>query len=210
MAVRHTDSGAAADPYDTLAHLAVVLRRAGIPYAVGGSIALGFHAEPRATIDLDINVFLGRRDEIAGLVDLLEEAGYRPDEPRDRLLRRALEDSQFRVHFQNVRVDVFPATNSYYAEFPSRVRHFDDGAGGQYPVLGAEDIAVLKCVFNRPKDDADLANLCQHYPGLDFEFVKRKLAELLGTDDSRIANFEQIAAASKRIAGTEDGRVDQC
>ena len=48
------------------------------------------------------------------------------------------------------------------------------------------------------------------YPGLDFEFVKRKLAELLGADDSRIANFEHIAAASKRIAGTEGGRVDQC
>lgn len=131
MAARHTDSGAAADPYETLAHLAVVFRRAGIPYAVGGS-------------------------------------------------------------------------------FPSRVRHFDDGAGGQYPVLAAEDIAVLKCVFNRPKDDADLVNLCQHYTGLDFEFVKRKLAELLGADDSRIANFEHIAAASKRIAGTECGRVDQC
>ena len=204
MTGRRTDTGAAPDPYDTLAHLAAVLRRAGIPYAVGGSIALGFHAEPRATIDVDVNVFLGNRDEIAGLVDLLESAGYRPDEPRGRLMRRALEDSQFRVYFQNVRVDVFPATNSYYAEFPSRVRHFDDGTGGEYPVLGAEDIAVLKCVFNRPKDDADLVNLCEHCPGLDIEFVKRKLGELLGEDDSRIANFERIVA-SNRIAGTEDG-----
>lgn len=205
MTVQRIDTGATPDPYETLAHLAAVLRRAGIPYAVGGSIALGFHAEPRATIDVDINVFLSNRDEIAGLVDLLEDAGYRPDEPRGRLMRRALEDSQFRVHFQNVRVDVFPATNSYYAEFPTRVRRFDDGAGGHYPVLGAEDIAVLKCVFNRPKDDADLANLCEHYPELDFDFVTRKLGELLGEDDSRVANFERIVASS-RAEGTEDGR----
>lgn len=205
MADRDNDDGAAPDPYDTLTHLATVLRREGIPYAVGGSIALGFHAEPRATIDVDINVFLGERDEIAGLVDLLEQAGYRPDEPRERLMRRALEDSQFRLHFQNVRIDVFPATNSYYAEFPSRVRHFADGAGGQYPVLGAEDIAVLKCVFNRPKDDADLANLCDHCPGLDIEFVKHKLRELLGEDDPRITNFERIVATSNRFGGTEDG-----
>ncbi len=204
MAGRRTDAGVAPDPYDTLTHLATVLRRAGIPYAVGGSIALGFHAEPRATIDVDVNVFLGDQDEIAGLVDLLESAGYRPDEPRGRLMRRALEDSQFRVHFQNVRVDIFPATNSYYAEFPSRLQLFDDGAGGHYPVLGAEDIAVLKCVFNRPKDDADLVNLCEHCPGLDFEFVKRKLGELLGEDDSRIANFERIVT-SKHTSGTEDG-----
>ena len=67
---------------------------------------------------------------------------------------------------------------------------------------------MLKCVFNRPKDDADLVNLCEHCPELDVEFVKRKLAELLGADDSRIANFERIAAASKRIAGTRGGGVD--
>ena len=116
-----------------------------------------------------------------------------------------MEDSQFRVYFQNVRVDVFPATNSYYAEFPARIRRFDNGAGGYYPVLGAEDIAVLKCVFNRPKDDADLVNLCAHCPEMDVDFVKRKLGELLGEDDSRIASFERIVA-SNRVAGTEDGR----
>ena len=31
---------------------------AGIPHAVGGAIALGYYAEPRATIDVDINVFV--------------------------------------------------------------------------------------------------------------------------------------------------------
>lgn len=190
-------SAEAPDPYDTLARLAGIFRRAGIPYAVGGSIALGFYAEPRATIDVDVNVFLGKEAEIAGLVDLLEKAGYQPDEPRERLMKRALEDSQFRVHFQNVRVDIFPATNSYYAEFPSRIEHFDDGVAGQYPVLGAEDLAVLKCVFNRSKDDADLANLCAAYPDLDVDFVKRKLVELLGADDFRIANFERIVSRER-------------
>ena len=32
--------------------------RAGIPYAVGGAIALGYYAEPRATKDIDVNIFL--------------------------------------------------------------------------------------------------------------------------------------------------------
>ena len=197
-------SAEAPDPYDALARLAGVFRRAGIPYAVGGSIALGFYAEPRATVDVDVNVFVGEEAEIAGLVDLLEKAGYHPDEPRERLMKRALEDSQFRVYFHNVRVDVFPATNTYYAEFPSRVEHFDDGAAGQYPVLAAEDLAVLKCVFNRPKDDLDLVNLCNHHPDLNVDFVRRKLVELLGADDARIAGFERIASArpaTKRGSG---------
>ena len=34
------------------------LDEAAIPHAVGGAIALGYYAEPRATIDVDINVFV--------------------------------------------------------------------------------------------------------------------------------------------------------
>ena len=38
--------------------LADALEHAGIPYAVGGAIAYGLHAPPRATNDVDLNVFL--------------------------------------------------------------------------------------------------------------------------------------------------------
>jgi hypothetical protein len=32
------------------------LEQAGVPAAIGGALALGYHAEPRATSDADINV----------------------------------------------------------------------------------------------------------------------------------------------------------
>jgi hypothetical protein len=34
------------------------LSRAGIPHAFGGALALAYYATPRATIDIDLNVFL--------------------------------------------------------------------------------------------------------------------------------------------------------
>jgi len=34
------------------------LREAKIPHAIGGALALAYYAEPRATIDVDINVFV--------------------------------------------------------------------------------------------------------------------------------------------------------
>ena len=38
--------------------LADVLEREALPYAIGGALALGFYALPRATADVDLNVFL--------------------------------------------------------------------------------------------------------------------------------------------------------
>ncbi len=31
---------------------------AGVPHAFGGALALAYYAEPRATIDIDVNVFV--------------------------------------------------------------------------------------------------------------------------------------------------------
>ncbi len=45
-------------PREPLAHLLAVLEAMGIPYLVGGSVALGVWAEPRTTHDLDVVVDL--------------------------------------------------------------------------------------------------------------------------------------------------------
>ena len=46
---------------------------AGVPHAFGGALALAYYAEPRTTVDIDLNVFLppARYDEIAGKLEKL-------------------------------------------------------------------------------------------------------------------------------------------
>ena len=44
------------------------LRAAGIAHAVGGALALGFYAEPRETLDVDLNGFV-YADEPKDIVD---------------------------------------------------------------------------------------------------------------------------------------------
>lgn len=39
--------------------VADALERHGLPYAIGGALALGFYAVPRATVDVDVNVQVG-------------------------------------------------------------------------------------------------------------------------------------------------------
>ena len=41
---------------DVARRLADTLADEGIPYAVGGALALAYYAAPRATVDVDINV----------------------------------------------------------------------------------------------------------------------------------------------------------
>ena len=45
-------------PPELAVEVSECLASAGIQHAVGGAIALGFHAEPRGTLDVDMNVFV--------------------------------------------------------------------------------------------------------------------------------------------------------
>ena len=49
------------------------LRKAKVRYAVTGGVAVGFHAEPRATKDLDLLV---HRDDVAKVHEILARMGY--------------------------------------------------------------------------------------------------------------------------------------
>ena len=48
-------------------------RRRRIPHAFGGAIALAYYATPRATVDIDVNVFVPveRADEVLSLLERL-------------------------------------------------------------------------------------------------------------------------------------------
>jgi len=64
--------------------LADALEQAAVPYAVGGAIAYGFHGPPRATNDVDMNVFV-EPEELGPALDALAAAGAtRPTHGRGR------------------------------------------------------------------------------------------------------------------------------
>lgn len=71
--------------------LADVLEAHDIPYAIGGALALGYYAEPRGTVDVDINIFVTPPEAIDGLIQTLGQAGFQVERP-DTVLRTATED----------------------------------------------------------------------------------------------------------------------
>ena len=96
----------------TLAERVVVLdgALAAVPHAFGGAIALAYYAEPRATIDLDLNVFVPaeRFEEVAMPLRTL---GVSIDDATAALVAR---DGQARVWWDDTPVDLFFAYDAFH------------------------------------------------------------------------------------------------
>jgi len=174
--------------------LADALEEAGLPYAIGGAIALGYHSSPRATIDVDVNVFVDPAEDLRRIVEVLAKAGFEPDAEPEALERQARTDGQFRGRVSGMRVDVFVPAIPYYAELEGRSREVIL-MGRPIRILGADDLAVLKVMFFRTKDLADVEALLRSPEArIDRRFVREKLVSLVGVDEERVRAWDGLVA----------------
>ncbi len=160
-----------------------------IPYAFGGAIALSAWAEPRATTDVDLNLWVGD-DELAAAVEILKRAGVSIELADAE--RGARERGMFAAPHGSYRVDVFVPSVPFYDEALGR-RMRVTLADRQTWVLSPESLAVFKMLFFRPKDLVDLARLLEvNRPLLDAAFVRRWLVDMVGAQDVRIAKWDEL------------------
>jgi hypothetical protein len=173
--------------------VADALQRAGVPYAIGGAIALGLHAPPRATNDVDVTAFVGV-DGLGPVMDALERDGGRIDD-RAGALASAAERGDFRVDWGGLRVDVFVPSIPFYRLVAERVRSASLG-GRPIQVLSPEDLAVFKLLFFRGKDLVDLERLVAFQgAALDAAYVRDALVDIVGASDARVARWDEIVRA---------------
>lgn len=162
------------------------------PYAIGGAVALGFYAPPWATIDVDVNVFLNVEEKIPQLLDVLEGIDFVADESREEVEGRARDEGQFRGVIRGLRIDVFVPSVPYYEEIESRRRNAQL-LGRPIWIVGPEDLVILKLMFFRRKDLADVeAILRDQGNAVDRDFVRQRLVELVGADDERLRALKDI------------------
>jgi hypothetical protein len=127
------------------------LDRAGFPHAFGGAIALAYCThEPRATRDLDVNVFVPPEQADAVLDALPHGVTARA---RDRVVARR--DGQVRVWWEDTPIDLFFDTHEFHHGTAAGVVMvpFEEIT---IPVLGCEALLVFKVLFNRTRDWADI------------------------------------------------------
>ncbi len=100
--------------------VAETLEAAAIPFAFGGALALGYASEPRATTDIDINVFLSTSHVESVFRALREDLGVGFDE--QSALAEVRSDYQVRIDWSGTYLDIFFAFSDYHTECGNRAR----------------------------------------------------------------------------------------
>ncbi len=166
--------------------IAAVFDRLGVTYAMGGALALGAHGVPRMTFDVDINLGLATdvffSHEITDA--LSRECGLAFDRAIGEIRREAKDSGFVRGNVGAIKVDLFFPTVEYLEGVMSRSTELPL-LGRQVPVVGLNDLVVMKTVFGRTKDFADIESLARHGRApIDREFVSRHVREILHPDDA--------------------------
>jgi len=169
---------------------------AEIPHAFGGALALAYWATPRATLDIDVNVFTAS-ERAERVLSVLAGLGVAAPSAAER--RQLAERGQLRCRWDHVPLDLFFAYDPLHESCRKRSLRVPFGAGASIPILSAEDLAVFKVLFDRAKDWRDLGELLFALGGeLDADYALGWLRRILEPGDVRLARFERL------LHGAED------
>jgi hypothetical protein len=179
------------DAFDAGLRVARALEAYRVSYALGGALAYGQYGVPRATNDVDVNVFV-EPAALDAVFEALRSVGVEVDGAAAR--RQIDEQGMFVGRWAGVRVDVFTPSISFSWE-AERTRRSITIEGAPTWFLSAEALCVFKLLFNRPKDLVDLERLIAvQGEKLDAAYVRARVAEIVGANDGRIAAWDRLCA----------------
>jgi hypothetical protein len=172
---------------DKVLALHQALETARIRHAFGGALALAYYAEPRTTIDIDLNLFLAP-DRWRAAAAALE-----PLDLDTRTDQAKLEDEgSVRWWWGRTPVDLFFAYDAIHEAMREAARSYPFGEA-RIPVLAPEHLVMCKAVFDRPKDWLDIEGVLAATDGFDPDEVRRWLDRIVGREDPRREHFDQVS-----------------
>jgi len=158
-----------------------------VSHALGGALALAYYADPRATIDIDINVFLPveRSEKVIGALKTVGVDTSKVD-------RNALErDGQCRLWWGDNAVDLFFAYDPLHDEMRQMARRVPF-AGITVPILAPEHLIVCKAMFDRRKDWTDIEAMLFATDEIDLAAARAWLKRMVGEADHRLARLDEL------------------
>ncbi len=158
------------------------LEAAGVPYALGGALALGIWAEPRGTLDVDVTTFLSP-EEIDRVLSPLASLGASLDRAAAQSAWR--ERGMFQTRIDGLRVDVFCPDIALYQTARDRRRRIEF-LGAPAWFWSPEDLLLFKMLYFREKDRADILRLLEIQRGrLDAVYVWNWLDQIFDDEEPR-------------------------
>ncbi|MCG8587274.1 MAG: nucleotidyl transferase AbiEii/AbiGii toxin family protein [Pirellulales bacterium] len=179
----------APDLVDVVHRIARAIEREQQDYAIGGAIALGYWANPRATVDIDLTVFLPH-SEPARCVEFLHRIGC--EVSATTAIETITEHGFCRASFDSVRVDVFFQTSEFHDTAKKRAKQVDL-EGQPIMVWDAETMCVFKMMFFRMKDVVDVKQILRTQGDrLERQWVRDQLVDIFGRRDPRISQWDEV------------------
>ncbi|HYM46670.1 MAG TPA: hypothetical protein VES65_11005 [Solirubrobacteraceae bacterium] len=161
------------------------LTSAKIAHAFGGALALAYYAEPRATDDIDINVF------VAPTAFSEVHTALEPLDARDEVDLAAVErDGQCRLWLGRTPLDLFFAYDEIHQAMRREARLVPFG-DSRLPILAPEHLLVCKAIYDRAKDWLDIEQILVCVEDLDVAQIRAWLDRIVGENDPRRRRFER-------------------
>lgn len=166
------------------------LDQSHVPHAFGGALALAYCiAEPRATADIDVNVFVA--PSRAAEVFEAMPAGVTTTSQH---LHRAIDSGQVRLDWDDTPVDLFFASHRFHADAAARTRTVPF-ASTTIPILDCADVAVFKAIFGRPQDWVDISRMVES-GGIDLDVPLSRLEALVGAEHSAYTRLASLTGGA--------------
>lgn len=169
-----------------------VLAKAKIPHAIGGALALAYYAEPRATVDVDVNVFVAV-DRWPDVKAALAPLGVDVELDETVLTR----DGQVRLWWGRNPVDLFFSYDPFHDEMEGATRRVPF-ADTRIPILAPEHLAICKAIFDRPKDWLDIEAMLVVTEPLDLDTIETSLTRMVGPGDKRLEKLRRLRFPAAR------------
>lgn len=167
------------------------LDRHSIRHAFGGALAMAQYTDPRATMDIDVNVFVPVASA-SEVLAVLGTIGLEPETDPDRW--RPISGLRLRWPDEAYPVDVFPSVDDAYELIAGRTELHPFGTADKpTPFLSAQDLAMFKLSFGRDKDWVDLRAIAAARPDIDVDAIEELLIGLRGPSmHPRVARFRAM------------------
>lgn len=177
------------DPIEVARLVADSLTQAGVAHAIGGALAYAYWGVPRATRDVDVNLFVTAAN-MGPALDALHQAGLEFDTAT--VMASAADRGDAKVYCGDVRVDLFVNSIPFHDEAAKRVVSVPLGPRPAL-ILSAEDLAVFKLLFFRSKDTVDLERmLALRRDSFDIRYVRHWVVDTVGEDDERVRYWDRL------------------
>jgi hypothetical protein len=173
-------------------HISACLTTNNVAHAIGGALAHGVWSTPRATFDVDVNIWFTSSVTIDSALDVLQQNGLvvHPTQPTN--------SSAILLWAKKVKVDIFTPNDVHQQNAQQDLKKMClRPKGPLVPVLSAESITIFKLIFFRSKDESDIRHMLSNCQNLDLSRVRSAIVGSLGEDDDRIKFWDR--AVSKEM-----------